>query len=173
MITPRRLRWFAVRTEVRHEIKASVAIARTGIHVFIPFAYREEKQGKWLVAVQDGLLFPRYIFIAMRANGDWGAVTEADGVERVMCCRNRYGEPVPVPVPYREMRMIRTRNSAGERKIAADRFKPRQAVKITAGQFSGFDGIFDKPARERVRVLVQLFGQECGVELDERDVRAA
>ena len=173
IVPPKRLRWYAARCGIRQEIRASVAIARMGIPVFIPYGYREEKQGKWLVAVQDGLLFPRYIFIAMRANGPWGKIADADGVERVMCCRNRRGEPVPTPIPYREMRKIRTKHAAGERKLAGDRFKPRQAVKITAGQFAGFDGIFDKPVKERVRVLVMMFGQECGVELEEGDVRAA
>lgn len=168
-----RLRWYAVRCEVRHEIKASVAIAREGIHVFVPFAYREEKQGKWLVAVQDGLLFPRYIFVAMRANGPWGKIADADGVERVMCCRNRRGEPVPTPIPYREMRKIRTKHVAGEKRRSADRFKPGQTVRIAKGPFEGFDGIFEKPVKDRLRILVSIFGTVAGVEMEEDDVRAA
>lgn len=168
-----RLRWYAVRCEPRQEIKASVSIARQGVRVFVPFHYREEKQGKWLVAVQDGLLFPRYIFVAMRVNGPWGAIADADGVERVMCCRNRRGEPVPTAIPYPEMRKIRTTHRAGEKKRAADRFKPGQKVKILTGPFEGFDGIFDKPEKERLRVLLTLFGREQALPFAEEDIRAA
>lgn len=170
-----RLRWYALRCDTsRCVIKAGVALTRLGIHVFIPMHYREERQGKWLIAVEDGLLFPPYLFIAMRANSDlWGAVADVDGVDRVMGGRNRSGDPVPIAIPYREMRKIRTKHKAGERKRAADRFKPGQKVRITDGPFTGFDGIFDKPENERVKILVNLFRRETALDLDESDVRAA
>lgn len=180
--SPKRLRWYAVRCEnSRSVVKAGVAIARLGVPVFIPKAFRQERRGKWLVAVENGLLFPPYLFIAMRAPGSWsnltstiwGKVAEADGVKKIMGCRDKAGDPVPVPVPHREMRKIRTKHSAGERKKIAERFKKDQKVKILKGAFEGFDGIFDMPVKERVRILVSLFGHKTVVELDERDIRAA
>lgn len=169
-----RLRWYGVWCEPRQETKVGVRIARLkGARVFMPYAYREEKQGKWLVAVQDGLLFPGYIFVAMRAKGLCGMVSEVDGVICVMCHRNRYGEPIPTPIPYAVMRKIRTEHVAGERKRAAERFLPGQKVKITGGPFSGFDGIFDKPEKERLSILISLFGSVRPVPVIEDDVRAA
>lgn len=161
-----------MRCEVRQEIKAAVAVAKFA-RTFVPLHYREEKQGKWIVAVPNGLLFPRYFFVSMPMNGPWGAISEADGVERVMCCRNRHGEPVPVPIPYREMRFLRTNHSAGERRREADRYKPGQKVKITGGAFAGFEGIFDKPEKDRLSILISIFGARRPVPVAEEDVRAA
>lgn len=182
MTDMRRLRWYAVRCDsARHVVKAGVAIARLGVTTFIPMHYREERQGKWLVAVPDGLLFPPYLFITMRTpdprleyrDSLWAEISDQDGVDRVMGCRNRSGDMTPLAIPYREMRKIRTMHQASERKKAADRFKPGQKVRITEGPFTGFDGVFDKPENERVRVLLSLFGRETFVELNETDVRAA
>lgn len=170
----RRLRWYAVRCDnSRAVVRAGVGIARLGVHVFIPKAFRMEKRGKWLVAVDDGLLFPPYLFIAMRSNGPWRAVKDADGVDKIMGCRDKQGNFKAIPIPYREMRKIRTAARAGERRRDEARFKPGQLVKIMNGPFSGFDGIFDRPAKERVRILVSIFGRQSEIELEESDVRAA
>lgn len=180
---PRRLRYYAVKCEsVRMVAKVGVAIARKGVPVLIPKSFRQEKRGKWMVAVEDGLLFPPYLFIAMRApakpwsnraNQLWSDIAEIRGVVRVMGCRDRNGDPFPLPIPYREMRKIRTKHRAGERKKVEVRFKEGQRVKILKGPFEGFDGIFDKPAKERVRILVSLFGRQSEIELEETDIRAA
>jgi transcriptional antiterminator NusG len=170
----RRLRWYAVRCDnTRAVVKAGVGIARLGVHVFIPKAFRTEKRGKWLVSVPDGLLLPPYLFIAMRSNGPWRAVKDAEGVDKIMGCRDGDGNFKAMPIPYREMRKIRRAARAGERRKDEARFKPGQTVKIVNGPFSGFDGIFDRPAKERVRILVSLFGRQSEIELEEADVRAA
>lgn len=177
-----RLRWYAVRFDTaRHADKATAKIKLLGVPVFSPRAYRQERQGKWLVAVDDGPLFPGFLFIAMRAPGPWksrasilwGAVSDIAGVVQIMGNRARDGEYRPMPIRYKEMRKIRTKDRAGERRAAAERFKPGQGVRITGGTFGGFDGIFDKPVKDRVRILVQLFGREVGVEIEEAEVRAA
>ncbi len=174
MTTKTRLRWFAVQCETkRHVAKAGVGIARLGVKVFIPMAYKEVREGKWIVAKEDGLLFPPYLFIAMRANGPWGAVAAVDGVFKVMGGRNRRGDPVPSPIRYAVMRKIRTSARASERKKETARFAEGQKVKVVGGPFASFDGIFDRPEKERVRILLSIFGRETPVELDESDVRAA
>jgi transcriptional antiterminator RfaH len=174
-MTQQRRRWYAVRCDsARHVIKAGVAITRLGINVFIPMHYREERQGDWMVAVENGLLFPPYLFIAMQAGSSlWGAVADVDGVDHVLGGHNRNGDPIPIAIPYQEMRKIRTKHKAGERMREVDRFKPGQRVKITAGPFTGFDGVFEKPAGERVEILVSLFGAVRPVKLSEADIKAA
>lgn len=168
----RRLRWFAVRCDsARTVIKAGVGIARLGVPVFIPKGFRTERRGKWLVSVPDGFLFPPYLFIAMRANGPWHDVREVDGVARIM--GSRPGHPHAVPIPYREMRSIRTMHRAAEKRLDEARFKPGQKVRVVAGAFSGFDGVFDRPAKDRVKILLSIFGAEREVDLAEDEVRAA
>ncbi len=178
----RRLRWYAVRCETaRHVPKVAAEAERLGIPAFVPKAYREEKRGKWIVAVEDGLLFPPYLFIAMRAPGPWkspgsilwGQVYDVSGVVKVMGNYDGAGVYRPQPVPYKEMRRIRTKHAAGERKLQEVRFVKDQKVKITGGTWEGFEGIFDMPVKDRVKVLLSLFGRETPVEIEENNVRAA
>lgn len=179
---PKRRRWYAVRCEsTRCMEKVEKEIKLLGIPLFIPRAYREEKRGQWLVTVDDGYLFPPYVFVTMRAPGPWksqasilwGALYDVRGVVKVM--GNYVGDGVyrPMPIRHKEMRKIRTKQQAGERKMDPDRFKEGQKVKILTGPFAGFDGIFDKPVKERVSILVSLFGRQSALELEENDVRAA
>lgn len=176
MSEPKRLRWYAVCCEnAKAMVKVGVGIARLPhrIPVFMPRGFRQEKQGKWMVAVDDGPLFPPYLFIAMRINGPWGAVADVEGVERIMCGKNWKGDRVPIPIPYREMRKIRTKHTAGERKKVPVRFKEGQQVRVMAGPFTSFEGIFEKPVGERVKILLSLFGRATEIEIDESDIRAA
>ncbi len=147
----------------------------------VPLAYRTEKRGKWLVAVEDGLLLPPFLFVAMRAPGPWkspnsirwGQLYDIPGVVQVMGNYDREGVYRPRPVPYEEMRYIRTKHRAGERRIEAARFTKDQKVKIVGGNWSGFEGIFEMPVKDRVKVLLSLFGRQTPVEIEEGDVRAA
>lgn len=179
---PQRRRWYAVRCEnVRAVEKVEKEITKLGVPVFVPRGYRDEKRGKWLVSVDDGYLFPPFLFIAMRAPGPWksqasilwGAIYDVRGMVKVMGNLDRTGVYRPMPVPYEEMRRIRTKHNAGERRLATERFKEGQKVRITGGTFTGFEGVFEMPAKDRVKVLLSLFGRPTTVELDENEVRAA
>lgn len=178
----KRLRWFCVKCDGKRSVpKAQEAIKRLGIKVFVPMAYRQERKGKWLVPVQDGYLFPPYIFVAMRAPGPWksrsallwGALAEVEGVEHIESCRNRNGDLVPLAIPYKQMRIIRARDKPAKPKAITSKFKQGQQVTITNGTFTGFAAVFDKPEKERVRVLLSLFGRQTEVVLNENEVRAA
>lgn len=179
---PQRLRWYALFLEnSRCAEKVEKEVKKLGVKVFSPRAFHEEKRGKWMVSVDDGYLFPRFLFVAMRAPGPWksqasilwGAVYDVRGVVRAMGNYDRTGVYRPMPIRYQEMRKIRTKHEAGERRLADERFKAGQKVKITGGTFGGFDGVFEMPVKDRVRVLLSLFGRPVSVELDENEVRAA
>lgn len=182
MTEPKRLRWYAVRCDNKRAVpKVEAGISRLGIKFFVPRAYRMEKRGKWLVAVDDGYLFPPFIFVAMRAPGTWksangflwGQLAELPGVNEIMGNRARNGDRTPIAIPYREMRKIRTKDKAGDRRRVEERFKPGQRVKIMAGPFTGFDGVFEMPVKDRVRVLAAIFGRQTPVDVAEEDLRAA
>lgn len=179
---PQRLRWYALFLEnSRCTDKVEKGVKALGIKTFCPHAFHDERQGKWMVSVDDGYLFPRFLFIAMRAPGPWksqasilwGAVHDVRGVVKVMGNYDRGGVYRPSPIPYEEMRKIRTKHAAGERRLADERFKTGQKVRVTQGPFSGFDGVFEMPVKDRVKVLVSIFGRQTSVELAEDEVRAA
>lgn len=166
----KRLRWFVVRTQSRKEVQASVHIASLGVTVFVPLHYEMVKDGKWWKPEARGPLFPRYIFIACRANSPWGAIRDARGVEHVMC----RPDGSPIAVPYREMRLLRTRHKRGDRKRREPKFSKGQLVKIGKGPFEGFEAVIESAsAKDRVTALVSLFGRATSVEFAEEDLRAA
>lgn len=52
-------------------------------------------------------------------------------------------------------------------------YLPGQRVMITHGPFSSFEGIFQKSANERVKVLLSLFGSQREIELPAQDIAPA
>lgn len=175
--------WYAAMCRTSREVpKIGVRIAALGAPVMIAKAYRWEKQGKWMVAVDAGLLFPPFLFFKMKPPGPWRNLSADDlwtkvaqvrGLGRIMGCRDRQGDPVPIPIPMDEWKFIQDQQLEGERKEKTDRFKHDQTVTVVDGPFSSFDGVFDKPVGERVRIFLNLFGQRTAVELDEEQIRAA
>lgn len=176
-----RLRWYLFRCESTRAISQKVEeVKHLGIPTLVPMAYRMEKRGKWWEPVEDGYLFPPYVFIAMRAPGSWKSrssllwsqLTEIRGIH-VMGYRNAAGDFCPEPIPYKEMRKLRNRNRPARKRKLEPKFATGQAVRLTDGPFTGFDGIVQKNANERVAVLLSLFGRATTVELAEQEVRAA
>jgi transcriptional antiterminator NusG len=82
------------------------------------------------------------------------------------------------PQPLREDEVRRLLGIADEAEVAAPKeeipFLVGQAVAITDGPFSDFNGVVEEvmPDRGRVRVSVSLFGRPTSVELDYLQLRA-
>lgn len=165
-------RWYVVRTRWAAEAQAGVEIAKLGIPVLIPMAYTTRKEGKWMVPVSDGPLFPRYIFAAFNVRDPasrWPEIYKCRGAVRVLGSHPTN----PKPVPYRLIRAIRQRERPpGKRRVEA-KFKTGQRVRATAGPFQSFEGICKVSAKDRVKVLLSLFGRETAVEFDDHDLEAA
>lgn len=180
-------RWYCVRTEIQVENRVAIAVAKIGCPTFLPLHYTMRRDGKWLVPEQSGLLFPRYVFVIVHARGHlsrdgkrlenridrlddvWGEIREVRGVERIM----GRTDGTPVAIPYRQMRSLRLASRKATRRKKAAAYTSGQKLKVTGGNFAGFDGIYEGTAHQRVRVLLSLFGRETAVEMDESDVRAA
>lgn len=165
-------RWFVVRTRWAKEAQAGVEIAKLGIPVLIPMAYKMRKEGKWMVPEPDGPLFPRYIFAAFNrhdATCRWPEIYKARGVVRILSDKNND----PVPVPYKVIRAIRWRNREPKKARFESKFRDGQRVKALAGPFTSFEGIAQASAKDRVRVLLSIFGREIPVEFEDKDLEAA
>jgi transcriptional antiterminator RfaH len=78
------------------------------------------------------------------------------------------GEPAQVPenLIHAIRKRINEINEAGGEQL--ERLKTGDKIRIQAGPFSGFEGIFDLriPGKERVRVLLNLLGQSRQVPLE-------
>ena len=108
-------------------------------------------------------VFPGYVLVQMRMTDDsWYVVRNTPGVTSFVGHGNR-----PTPLEDAEVKAILKQMEEEAPKVRVS-YQVGQAVKITDGPFTDFEGIVDAIDHERgrVRVLVSFFGREAPVELD-------
>jgi len=108
-------------------------------------------------------VFPGYVLVEM-SMGDhsWYAVRNTPGVTSFVGSGNK-----PTPLTDGEVRAIlrQIKLDAPKYKVA---FTKGEAVRVTDGPFTDLHGVVDEvnPERNKVKVLVSIFGRETPVELD-------
>ncbi len=108
-------------------------------------------------------VFPGYVLVQMRMNDNsWYVVRNTPGVTSFVGHGNR-----PTPLDDTEVKAILKQMEEEAPKVRVS-YVVGQAVKITDGPFTDFEGVVDAIDHERgrVRVLVSFFGREAPVELD-------
>ncbi len=108
-------------------------------------------------------VFPGYVLVQMRMNDNsWYVVRNTPGVTSFVGHGNR-----PTPLEESEVKAILKQMEEEAPKVRVS-YQVGQAIKITDGPFTDFEGIVDAidHDRGRVRVLVSFFGREAPVELD-------
>ena len=108
-------------------------------------------------------VFPGYVLVQMRMNDNsWYVVRNTPGVTSFVGHGNR-----PTPLDDSEVKAILKQMEEEAPKVRVS-YQVGQAIKITDGPFTDFEGIVDAIDHERgrVRVLVSFFGREAPVELD-------
>lgn len=108
-------------------------------------------------------VFPGYVLVQMRMTDDsWYVVRNTPGVTSFVGHGNR-----PTALEDSEVKAILKQMEEEAPKVRVS-YQVGQAVKITDGPFTDFEGIVDAIDHERgrVRVLVSFFGREAPVELD-------
>jgi transcription termination/antitermination protein NusG len=108
-------------------------------------------------------VFPGYVLVQMRMNDNsWYVVRNTPGVTSFVGHGNR-----PTPLEESEVKAILKQMEEEAPKVRVS-YQVGQAIKITDGPFTDFEGIVDAIDHERgrVRVLVSFFGREAPVELD-------
>ena len=108
-------------------------------------------------------VFPGYVLVQMHmTESSWYVVRNTPGVTSFVGHGNR-----PTPLEDSEVKAILKQMEEEAPKVRVS-YQVGQAVKITDGPFTDFEGIVDAIDHERgrVRVLVSFFGREAPVELD-------
>lgn len=108
-------------------------------------------------------VFPGYVLVQMKMNDNsWYVVRNTPGVTSFVGHGNK-----PTPLEDEEVKAILRQMEQEAPKVKVG-YQVGQAVKITDGPFTDFEGIVDAIDHERgrVRVLVSFFGREAPVELD-------
>lgn len=171
------LGWFVLRTEAHRERRAELALLELGFDAYLPVETR------WVTHARtrrqaDKPLLPRYLFVQIEADMPhaFHMIREADGVEGFVI--GAASHPRPIPGSWvGEMRQAQVEGAFDRtRKVRWTKFKPGQSVKPTegAGAFVGILATVIRYApKDRVRVLLSMFGRETEVEIEQSDLEAA
>lgn len=165
-------RWYVVQAYSGYENKVKLSllerIKQAGMddlfgEILIPKEnVQETKAGSRKVTSRN--FYPGYIFVHMHlTEHSWHVVKDTPKVSGFVGGRH------PSPVPESEIRLITQQVAEGAAKP-----KPRVVfeqgdhVRVNDGAFANFTGTIEevKPEKQKVRVLVSIFGRATPVELD-------
>ena len=163
--------WFVIHTYSGYENKvrtnlerrvASMAMLHKIFRILVPTEDEiEVKDGKRRIAKKK--VFPGYVLVEMIMDDDsWYVVRNTPGVTGFVGSGSK-----PLPLQDREVKAI-LRQLGDETPKFRITYQKGSAVRINSGPFMDFSGVVDEilPEKEKVRVLVSIFGRETPVELD-------
>ncbi|HEX4836760.1 MAG TPA: transcription termination/antitermination protein NusG [bacterium] len=164
-------RWYVIHTYSGYENKVrtnlerrvtSMAMQGKIFRVLVPTEDEIEiKDGKRRIAKKK--VFPGYVLVEMLMDDDsWYVVRNTPGVTGFVGSGTK-----PLPLQEREVKAI-LRQLGDETPKFRITYQKGSAVRINSGPFMDFSGVVDEilPEKEKVRVLVSIFGRETPVELD-------
>jgi transcriptional antiterminator NusG len=150
-----------VKTNLEHRIQ-SMDMGDKIFQVLVPTEEEIEiKNGKRHPVERK--IFPGYVLVDMVMSDDsWYVVRNTPGVTSFVGSGNK-----PTELTENEVRAIlrQIKLDAPKYKVA---FTKGEAVRVTDGPFTDLHGVVDEvnPERNKVKVLVSIFGRETPVELD-------
>lgn len=164
-------RWFVIHTYSGYENKVRTNLERRVtsmgmqgkiFRVLVPTEDEIEiKDGKRRIAKKK--VFPGYVLVEMLMDDDsWYVVRNTPGVTGFVGSGTK-----PLPLQDREVKTI-LKQLGDETPKFRITYQKGSAVRINSGPFMDFSGVVDEilPEKEKVRVLVSIFGRETPVELD-------
>lgn len=164
-------RWYVLHTysgyenKVRQNLEHRIESMEMGNQIFRVIVPTEEeieiKNGQRRVVSKK--IYPGYVLVQMNLTDDsWYVVRNTPGVTSFVGNGNR-----PIALEDDEVKSILKQMEAEAPKVRVS-YQVGQAVKITDGPFTDFEGQVDAIDHERgrVRVLVSFFGREAPIELD-------
>jgi transcription termination/antitermination protein NusG len=163
--------WYAVHTYSGHENKVKTNIERRAESLGL-----KEKITRIIVPVEEETrnrngkrstikrkVFPGYVLIEMELDDTtWYLVKNTIGVTGFVSSGNK-----PVPLQDKEVQnILDTLEGAG--KLLTPEWKKGEVIRVTTGPFADFNGTIEEVTTEKqkVKVLISIFGRDTPVELD-------
>lgn len=164
-------RWYVIHTYSGYENKvkanlekrvASMDMEDKVFSILVPMEDEVEiKDGKRRVVKKK--IFPGYVLVEMTLTDDsWYVVRNTPGVTSFVGSGNK-----PIPLIEDEVQNILCKMGLAEAPIKID-LDIGESVRVVAGPFENFIGTVEEiyPEKNKLRVLVSMFGRETPVELD-------
>lgn len=168
-------RWYVIHTYSGYEnaVKTSIEKFVNGRHLEdmilrmeIPLETVTEVNENGVSKEVERKVFPGYVLIKMVMTDDtWHLVRNIRGVTGFVGSANK-------PIPLTEEEVIAM---GMEKHEVVVRYRKGDTVRILDGPFAGFTGTVDaiEPDKNRVSLLVSMFGRETAVDLELDEVEAA
>ena len=170
-------RWYVIHTYSGYENKVKANLEHR-----IESMGMEDKIFQVLVPMEDEIeirqgqrhtvqkkVYPGYVLVEMMLDPDsWFVVRNTPGVTSFVGGANIPGiRNEPIPLDETEVKQILRQMGVETPKFRVA-FQKGQSVRVTDGPFAEFIGTVDEvnPERNKVKVLVSIFGRETPVELD-------
>jgi transcriptional antiterminator RfaH len=151
------LKWFAIQAKTTGERLAQASLTQLGLATLLPLIRRNP--AGWRARRNPvKALFPGYLFARFCADTHLRAATYARGVLRVVSAHER---PLPVEDPIIESLRARMDNM-GCVALGVRPFARGQSVRISAGPFAGWQGVFDSALGDAQRVVILLEALQHG-----------
>jgi len=163
--------WYVVHTYAGYENKvkadletrvASMNMEEQIYEVVIPMEEVVEVKGGKKQTVQRKV-FPGYLLVRMELSDDsWYVVRNTPGVTGFVGSGTK-----PIPLSEREVDKILKRKGEAEKPRPKAEWQMNDPVRVTTGPFANFQGVISEvdDERQKVKVLVNIFGRETPVEL--------
>ena len=163
--------WYAVHTYAGHENKVKTTIERRAesmnlkdkvFRILIPTEQELRTRAGKKREIQRKI-FPGYILIEMVLDDStWYLVKSTTGVTGFVSSGNK-----PVPLQEKEIANILAAVE-GPRQKPKVMWEVNQVIRVTMGPFADFTGTIQEMnvQKEKVKVLISIFGRDTPVELD-------
>lgn len=164
--------WYAVHTISGHENKVRELLTRRasveglwGLDIFEVLIPVEQEMGtrNGKRVVMDKKVFPGYILVRMAMTDDtYRIVKSTSGVTGFIQSGNK-----PVPLEDYEVRRIMN-NIESSKEAPKVAYSKNDIIRVVEGPFSDYTGKIDEVLleREKLKVMINIFGRETPVELD-------
>ncbi len=165
------MKWYVIQAYSQYEskVKASLEerIRQAGMEesfgtILIPKETVQQNHGGKKRMVSKNF-YPGYIFIEMELNeASWHLVKDTPKVSGFIGGRH------PSPVPPPEIDVIASQMEHGKRPVAHVDFEQGDHVRVTEGAFANYTGTIEElnAEKQKVRVLISIFGRATPVELE-------
>ncbi len=160
-------KWYVVHCKPQQDVRAEQHLRNQGFEVFRPLVKLQRLYADTLRQIVESM-FPRYLFIHLAHSGEnWSSIRSTRGVADLV----RWGTHVP-SVPNTVINEIQRRLDKDNCiDLDTKKFRTGERLRITAGPFTGYEGIFDGTSSEkRVIILLEIMQHTQRLKLPEQAV---
>ena len=155
-------RWYVAQIKSNAFERAIINLSRQGFQTFIPLQRKTIRHARQMTDVLRPI-FPGYLFVCLGEDrGGWRKVNSTQGVIKLIA----FGGQQPTPVPNGLVAALQSRCDQNNILQPATELELGTLVKVVTGPFSDFTGTIESlVAGDRIRLLLQLMGQDVKIDL--------